>query len=87
MIMARRRDDLFALSAKANAKVFSSLRAAVISVALFYAFIPGERFGYRVVGIEGRNDAAIEFAWRDTLSEIQKILAAFGYYKGLSTDA
>ena len=82
MIMARRRDDLFALSAKANAKVFSSLRAAVISVALFYAFIPGESFGYRVVGIEGRDDAAIEFAWRDTLSEIQKILAAFGYYKG-----
>lgn len=80
--MPRRRDDLFASSAKAKAKVFSSLHAATISVALFCAFISGESFGHRVVGIEGRNDAAIAFARRNTLSEIQKILAAFRYYKG-----
>ena len=37
---------------------------------------------YRVVGIEPSVDVASEFAWRDTLAEIQRRLSNLGYYRG-----
>jgi len=73
---------LFALSIKANSAAGLRPRAVTVFLVLFYLLMPGESLGYRVVGVEDRNDAASEFAWRDTLSEIQEILSQFGYYKG-----